>query len=181
MDKKKILIPFLIIPFIIMVITLPVNATSKNKKAGKAFATALANGTINYNKNMNYSIADMDGDGVKDLLINNSSLATVYSYKNGRINKIIEFCPEYILSYDSKKKVFFEMGSGSGEWVMAHKFKNGRLIMKYSYSSRIEADNTLSYHYRTTKTSKNISKKAFCKMQSYAKKTIKHTTKKKTD
>lgn len=108
------------------------DAAGKNSAAGKAYARAIANGTIEYNESMNYNISDIDGDGVKDLFISGES-SYVFSYKGGKVTKILNYFPEYSLVYDSGKKIFWESGEGDGSWSIALKYKNGTITETYRY------------------------------------------------
>ncbi len=161
MKRKCILI---IITILLGVLSFPnsADAASKNRTAGKAYAKALKNGTINYTSGMSYNIADMNGDGVKDLLINQDGVkSTVYTYKNGRLTTLLTCCPEYRLVYCTKKKAFFMSGEGAGGWVTAYKLKNGQLIEKYSYSALL-GPNGITYEYRTSNNvRKSISAKTY--------------------
>ena len=124
-------------------------AVSKNRKAGEAYAAALEKGTIKYTKSMNYNIADMDGDGVKDLLVSGSAgNSFVYSYKNGAVKKILDYAPEYDLCYSAKKHLFVENGEGDGAWHIFHKLKGGKLVEKFRYYTQYKNDSELSYFYQ---------------------------------
>ena len=123
-------------------------AAGANNKAGKAFADALSDGKIAYGKSATYSIGDMDGDGVKDLLVNSKSAARVYAYKSGQVKVILKYIPEYSLGYDAGKKVFWETGEGDGGWHIAHQLKNGSLVETYRYFSEYGANDSLKYYYQ---------------------------------
>lgn len=141
-------------------------AVSKNRKAGQAYASAVENETIRYNKNMGYRIADMDGDGVKDLLISNpAGKAYVYSYKKGAVKTILEYLPEYDLCYNAKKKLFVENGEGDGAWHIFYKYKNGKLVEKFRLFTEYANGSDLVYKYRKAgEEAEEMTKDEFMKM-----------------
>lgn len=124
------------------------DAAGANRKAGKAFATAVSKGKISIKGEVSYSIGDMDGDGVKDLLIDNGSAATVFAYKSGKVKKILKYLPEYSLVYDNSKKVFWECGEGDGSWRIALKLDGGSLVEQYRYYSEYDADSQIKFYYK---------------------------------
>ena len=146
-------------------------AASKNRKAGVAFAAALSNGSIGYDANSTFSIGDMNGDGVKDLLIVKRGTAKVYSYKSGSVKTILKYYPEYSLGYDVAKKVFWEVGEGDGSWRIALKLKNGSLVEQYRYYSEYGSGDTLTYYYQ--KVGKNPKKITAAKYSKISKRAAK--------
>ncbi len=125
-----------------------VQAAGGSRKAGKAFATAISKGKIAFGKYATYSIGDMDGDGIKDLLIVNNSTAKVFAYKSGKIKTILKYTPEYSLGYDTGKKVFWESGEGDGSWHIAHKLKSGSLEEQYRYYTEYSENNEIKFYYQ---------------------------------
>lgn len=123
-------------------------AAGKNRVAGKAFASALQKGKIAFNKNSTFSIGDMDGDGIKDLLIVRNTTAKVFAYKSGKIKTILKYIPEYCLGYDDEKGVFWESGEGSGSWHIAHKLKSGSLEEVYRYYTEFDSNNEVKFYYQ---------------------------------
>lgn len=156
------------------------SSKSKHTAAGKAFAAALSDGTIKCDTPVNFNIADIDGDGIKDLFLCNNSLesADAYAYKSGKITKILTFTPDMVLQYDSKKKIFWMTGEGGCGWVYAYKYKNGKLLEKYSYFSDQTRDGKIVYKYQKKgKKAKKISHKKYTAAWRYAQKWYKETTK----
>lgn len=123
-------------------------AASANSSAGKAFAAALKSKKIVYGKNATYSIGDMDGDGVKDLLVVGKTYAKVYAYKSGKVKRILKYTPEYTLGYEAGKKLFWESGEGAGGWHIAHKLKNGALTEVFRYVAELGSDDQVKYYYQ---------------------------------
>ncbi|MBO4394817.1 MAG: hypothetical protein J5819_00535 [Eubacterium sp.] len=181
--KMRKRIPTITLLFAMLLSILPVKpsmAISKNQEAGEAFAEAISSGSIKFKgKDAIYSIGDADGDGIDDLLIQNKDKAIVYAYKSGKIKTILRVIPEYSLSYDSSKKVFWECGEGAGAWAIAHKLKKGKLVEKYRYFSDFDANDKAYYSYQKAgEKAKRISKSKFKKARTHAYKCEKHATKK---
>lgn len=108
-----------------------VQAASKNKKAGNAFAKAVANGKIRYGKHDKFSLCDVNNDGVKELIIESDySFYTAWQYKKGKVTRLFDFEAEYTLSYDKKKKVFWMRGEADCAWAIAYKLKGKKLVEK---------------------------------------------------
>ena len=140
-------------------------AAGDDSKAGEAFAAALENGTIKYDSNSNYNIADMDGDGVKDLLVSKTSgNAFIYAYKDGSVKKILKYLPEYDLCYNAKKGLFEEIGEGDGAWHIFHKLTNGKLVEKFRLYTEYKNGSKLVYRYQKAgQSAKTLSKAAYNK------------------
>ena len=128
--------------------TVTASATAANNRAGKAFAKAISDKTIAYGKYSTFSIGDMDGDGVKDLLVSGNMKAKIYAYKSGQIKTILKYVPEYTLGYDTGKKVFWESGEGDGAWHIAYKLKNGKLKEVYRYYTGWSENDEVLYYYQ---------------------------------
>ena len=155
-------------------------AASKNNAAGKAFAKAIQNGKIKYSGKDGYVIADMDGDGVKDLFVaRNNGLCKAFVYKNGKI-KSIDIPSEYgCATYNKNMKAFLDCGEGDYAWISVYKIKNGKAVEKYTYESSYKIGNKKYYvrHYPSGKV-KKITKKKFSTIWSRAM-TVGKATKKK--
>lgn len=171
MKKSKIIMSaLLVLALVVSAFLGPESlAASKNRAAGKAFANALSEGQIKYGSSATYSIGDMDGDGVKDLLVVTKKSAKVYVYKSGKVKRILRYIPEYSMGYDTDKKVFWETGEGDGGWAIAHTLKDGKLVEKYRYYSELGSGTTARYYYRKAgKDAKSITKKKYTKVRSRA-------------
>ncbi len=151
----------------------------KSTDAEKALANALASGKIDYNKYMNYNIADFDGDGNKDLFLATDGQAYIYSYVSGAVKQILKpFSVEYVLAYDSKKKVFWMWGDGDGGWCYAYKLKNNKLTLSCKYVCRWKGGKIVFEYKKKGHKTKRISKKKYMSACKYAEKWYKQTSKK---
>lgn len=172
---KRILKKGLVVWIVLCLITgcIPVygvQAASKNRKAGKAFARALATGKIKYpgKKYGRYGLCDIDGDGIKELVIEDSRIShyTFWTYKKGKVSKQIKFYAEFFLCYNKKTKTFWELGDGDGGWMNSYKRKGKKLKRaKTSYSIYGVSSNKWVAEKTVNGKTKKISKKKYDSMQ----------------
>lgn len=117
-------------------------AAGKNKKAGSAFAKAIATGKIPYKKGDAAIVDDLDKDGVKELIVFINQDVTydfeVWKYSKGTVSKFVSFCyydPAYVY-YDKDKKLFWYFGECEGSWLDGYQVvgKKVKQKVKYSYS-----------------------------------------------
>ena len=109
---------------------------SLNEEAGNALADAIESGDIEYDETMNFNIADMDGDGVKDILFSGfEKPACVYLYKQEKIYRVTLGYPEHTLVYNYNDNMFYESGEGGGGWVYLYKLIDYKLDWRHKYTA----------------------------------------------
>lgn len=109
---------------------------------GKAYAKALRTGKINFSSGQ-YIYADLNKDGQKELAIKDDSSENWYFYicRSGNVTKLLEYWPEYTLSYDASDGTIWETGEGDGGWCIKRKLKGKMLQEIYRYSSSFAPKN----------------------------------------
>ena len=97
----------------------PVNAVSsaryaglakpaKKSTAGLAYAEAIRTGKIKFTNY--YQLADINGDGVKEMLLSYYNKLKIYTFKNGYAKQFLkhDYCSHIV--YDDEKNVFLDAG-----------------------------------------------------------------------
>jgi hypothetical protein len=170
----------------------PITAlAASNKTVKKAYAKALENGKIKYkspNWLLEYALIDINGDGVKDLIINVDDIYLyAWTYKKGKITTLfkkydkITICEIY---YDKSAKKYWISGECDGAWYTELKIKNKQLKETAQYFNGYEMENNKVVEYaekkvgnKTTsisvaqfkKIEKKIQKKKLLKLKSTSK------------
>ena len=132
---KKIL-RFLTISIMIMMVaglSTTVFASSTTRKAKNAYVKAINNRTIKTSKEMWCALKDVDKNGVPDLLISKYGRFYIYTYRNGKVVRMVKRDCEYYMYYNAKKRIFSEVGEGGSGWRIDYKLKNGKLVETARY------------------------------------------------
>lgn len=146
-----------------------VSAASKNKQAGSAFAKAVTAGKISYKAatgGLPYKkgdlalVEDLDGDGVKELVIihHKQSLPsfTVWKYAKGKVSKLASWNKAAALTdrygwgcyllYDKKKKVFWCIGEAEGGWMAGYQLAGKKIKEKVCYDAYLASSGKFKVH-----------------------------------
>ena len=116
-----------------------VQAASKNKKVGSAFARAVAAGTVSYKKGDAGLVDDLDHDGVKELIIihdGDGPSFEVWKYAKGKVSRLAgldNFDPGWVC-YIKSKKQFWYMGECDGSWMSCYQVAGKKVKQKVSYT-----------------------------------------------
>ena len=116
-----------------------IQAASKNKKAGSAFARAVAAGTVSYKKRDAGLVDDLDYDGVKELIIihdGDDPSFEVWKYAKGKVSRLAgldNFDPGWVC-YIKSKKQFWYMGECDGSWMSCYQVAGKKVKQKVSYT-----------------------------------------------
>lgn len=120
-------------------------AGSKNKRACKAYAKAIANNKIKIptkyadgsSMNLGYALADINQDGIKDLvLLQGDCDISAWTYQNGRVVKLLKkysVAPTDRIYCDAKHNRYWIPGEGDGGGYLGCKLKKGRFVPAVSY------------------------------------------------
>ena len=116
------------------------DAASKNKKAIAAYKKVLLKKSNNdwagNPKNYNFQCVDLNGDGVKEMVLQSSDVSAksgmcIYAYVNNKA-KLVDMC-EWISWYKKSKVLVFDSTWGGAYPITYYKLnKNGKLVEKAS-------------------------------------------------
>lgn len=130
----------------LLISTLPcanIQAASKNKKAGSAFARAVASGKIPYKKidshRTSVFLQDLNGDGIKELIMfyDDGPSFDVWQYAKGKASLLVSYnFDPGLLYYIKSKKQFWYMGECDGSWLRCYQVvgKKVKERVRYDYS-----------------------------------------------
>ena len=143
-----------------------------NKKVYNAYAKALSNGTIKFKKDVNhsnpsYELRDLNGDGVKELLVITFNEFSAWTYKNGTVSlyfKHDNIDPILNIYYDKGKRMFWVSGEGDGGWYIGYTKKNKQLKRKVTYCTGWKEGDELYAEKIVGNKSKEISISKYNKM-----------------
>lgn len=144
-------------------------AASKNKKAGSAFARAVASGKIAFQNKNAAGIADVNGDGVKELVTLSGEYGdtlTVWKYANGKVSKVAQDYSVDLVYFNKSKKLFWLSEPSDGTYmrgckISGKKFKEVETLScgLYGVEGKFKAEKTVNG--KTTKLSKKEFNKTY--------------------
>lgn len=103
---------FMVIVFVLCITAVPVEAqaaSSKNKKAHKAYQKQLKKDKKKYRsgkEKLKYAYKDLNGDGIDELITEpdfGACSQIIYTYKGGKVKKLIEVGQGEFTQYYKKK------------------------------------------------------------------------------
>lgn len=178
---KKIM--FMVIVFVLCVSAVPIPvqaAGAKNKKAHKAYQKQLKKDKKKYcsgKEKLKYAYKDLNGDGVDELITEPGFgylSQIIYTYKSGKVKKVVEAGQGEFTKYYKKSKVLLYYG-GHGDYESDEYYKfNGNKYKRVAYKEDIfsydnetdEETHTISYYVN----GRNVDKSVYV---AYVKKLIK--------
>lgn len=167
-------------------------SAASNKTVKKAYAKALEKGKIKYDSpdySLEYALADINGDGVKDLIIVVDGIEVyAWTYKKGKVTTLFKKYDNIdminTIYYDKSAKKYWISGAGDGEWYTEFKIKKKNFKETASYYSGWKIKNNRDVNYaeksvgnKTTSISVSQYKKIAKKIQKKKSLKLKSTSK----
>lgn len=171
--KKLRKIMFMVIVFVLCITAVPVEAqaaSSKNKKAHKAYQKQLKKDKKKYRsgkEKLKYAYKDLNGDGIDELITEPDfgyCSQIIYTYKGGKVKKLIEVGQGEFTQYYKKNRVLHYYGSHmSNSHDEYYKFQNNKYKcvahkdVEFDWNMETEEEiYTTSYYVKGKKVDKKV-------------------------
>lgn len=163
---------FMVIVFALCITAVPIQAqaaNAKNRKAHKAYLKQIKKDKKKYRNGgkIKYAYKDLNGDGIDELITEpdfGACMQIIYTYRRGKVRKLVEVGQGEFTKYYKKNKVLFYYGGhGDWEWDEYYKFQNNkykRVAYKevaFDYNMETEEEiYTTSYYVKGKKVDKRV-------------------------
>lgn len=168
---KKVML--IVIVFALCITAAPIQtqaASSKNKKAHKAYLKQIKKDKKKYRsgkEKLKYAYKDLNGDGIDELITEPEygyCSQIIYTYKGGKVKKLVEVGQGEFMKYYKKNKVLYYYGGhGGSEYDEYYKLQNNKYKcvahkdVEFDWNMETEEEiYTTSYYVKGKKVDKKV-------------------------